>query len=581
MEDATKITSDVKAKMTDFNDRFVRMDEDFDRWNMTRTSQRGAVHSTWVDSQGYTPPPPRHRDTDIEIISNDFRTFSDDVQSILSASERQIAVRMAETEGEDKREEMGKLERLLEYAFEKADERLINLLLGTLKENLVWYSIVRGWVASRFLVYKDGRDVIFDFLPYDPRWLAYQVGANGLLWSAYTTSLSPEALEDEYGKVIKTSPWYKPWTKSAKTYDVIDRWKDEGNGKKSNAILCEGEFLKEPEEYKLDSMPILIAPVATRPPVRGNLESEMGGYGDSIFAPNRRIGDLEDKLASMWASWANLMYRQPIVNYRGPQGIEIKDTLHYAGGVINLPAGENKLEEVPMREISATLLNLVNFAESKRVRGSLPDIDIGKPPPSGTLYNLVQETSNRVFNPQLRNLNSFYSNACRLIEEQLLAGGVGGDKIRKFKIKGQLKNKYYEDEITPPDLKRAHIIKVEFTARTPWTQMDTYQIADMAKRQGIPQGFINEHILKFQDPKYLDDLSAMEMADASPKLAMLKAIEAYMKYGQEEKAMQLMRDMYNMEMQEEAQTQTMEQGAMPPESEPSPTPPIVEAGAGI
>ena len=571
MENASQITKDVETRMTDFRDRFTRMDGDFERWDMKGAS-------------GYYKPllhrKTERRDTDIEIIGNDFRTFSDDVQAILSASERQIAVRMAETEGEDMREAIGKFERLLEYAFEKADERLINLLMGTLKENLVWYSIVRGWVAARFLVYKDGKNVIFDFLPYDPRWLAYWVGSEGLTRTAHTTSNSPEALEDEYGKMVKKSPWYKPWTKDKKSYDVIDYWKKEGDGKFSNAILCEGEFIKDPEEYDMKSMPVLIAPVATRPSIRGNLESKMEGYGDSIFAPTRQTGDLLNKLASMWASHANLLYKQPIVNYRGPQGIEIKDTLHYAGGVINLPEGQNRLDEVPMKEISATLVNLVSWAEGKRVRGSLPDIDIGKPPPSGTLYNLVQETSNRVFNPQLRNLNAFYSNAGRLIEEQLLAGGVGGDKIKKFKIQGQLKNEYYEEDIAPIDLKRAHIIKVEFTARTPWQQMDTYQIADMAKRQGIPQRWINEHILKFQDPKYLDDLSAMEMGDASPKLAMLKAIEAYMKYGQPEKAMQLMQDMYNMQMQEEAQTQTMEQGVMTetPEGGSEPIPPTVGGG---
>lgn len=559
--DASQITTDTETKMTEFKPRFDRMDGDFERWNIKGVEDKGSFEYMTRSNT---------RDTDINIVGNDFRTFSDDVQAILSASERQIAVRMAETEGEDKREEIGKLERLLEYAFEKADERLIDLLLGTLKENLVWYSIVRGWVSARFLVYKDGKNVVFDFLPYDPRWLAYWMGANGLSKTAYITSMSPEAIREEYGEAGKDATsraWYKTWQKKPDMFDRIDWWEDLGKGKKSNSIVCNNVFLKEPEEYSLDSMPVLIAPVATRPPIRGNSESAIAGYGDSIFAPNRKTGDLLDKLASMWASHANLLYKQPIVNYRGPQGIEIKDTLHYAGGVINLPAGENRLEEVPMKEISATLVNLVNWAESKRIRGSLPDINVGTPPPSGTLYNLVQETSNRVFNPRLRNLNSFYSNACRLVEEQIIAGGVGGGKIRKFKIQGQLKNKYYEDEITPIDLKRAHIIKVEFTARTPWQQMDTYQIADMAKRQGLPDGFIQEYILKLPDPKGLGDLSAIEMAEHSPKLAMVRAIQALMKQGRQEEASQLMEDMYNLQMQENAQTQTMEQGV---QGEPPP-----------
>lgn len=580
MEDASEITTKVSTVMGNFKPRFDRQDEDFDRWSMRKAGARGSFEfQISMRSQA--------RDTDIEIIGNDFRTFSDDVQSIISSSERQIRVRMAELEGDDKREEMGKLERLLEFAFEKADERLINLLLPTLKESLVWYSIVRGWVSARFIVYKSGKEVIFDFLPYDPRWLAYQVGASDLAWSGYTTSLSVDAVREIYGKAgieATSGTWWKPFTKKPDTLDIIDYWKDDGDGKKSNGIVCNGKFLKKLITYNLDSMPVLIAPVATRPPVRGTLETEMEGYGDSIFAPNRRIGDLEDKLVSMWASHANLEFRQPLVNYRGDDGKEIKDTLHYPGGVINLPIGQNKLEEIPMKPISVTLVNLVNFAESKRIKGSQPDIDVGSPPASGTALNLVQEASNRVWNPQIRNLNSFYSNACRLIEEQLIAGGVTTDKknrITKVKLEGEIKDKFYAVEVSSVDLKKPHIIKVEFTARTPWQQLDTWQMADMAKRQGLPDSWIHENILKLQDPKYIGALSAMELAEHSPKLAMLASIEAFMKYGQPEKAEQMMRDMFNMERQENAQTQTAENAAVPQPPEQSaqpevePTPPEV------
>jgi hypothetical protein len=281
----------------------------------------------------------------------------------------------------------------------------------------------------------------------------------------------------------------------------------------------------------------------------------------------------------MWASHANLLYKQPTINYYGEDGIELKSTAYLAEAVLNLPMGRNKLEPAPMEEISPTLVNLVNWAERKRIRGSLPDVDVGGSPPSGTLYNLVQETSNRVYNPQLRNLNAFYSNACRLIEEQLIAGGVTTDKkerITRVKLEGEIKDKFYSVNVSPVDLKKPHIIKVEFTARTPWQQLDTWQIADMAKRQGLPESWIHENILKLQDPKYIGALSAMELADHSPKLAMLASIEAFMKYGQPEKAEQLMRDMFNMERQENAQTQTAENAAVPqpPEGGVVPAEPI-------
>jgi len=544
MDDAVKITNEVSTRRASFNDLFTRMDSDFDRWAMRK---KGYPTDYNLLTKTFTGT----HETDIDVITNDPRTFCDSVQAILTASERQIAVRMAEAEGEDKREDIGKLERLLSFAFEKADERLVRIQLPPLKDSLVWYSMLRGWLAGRFLVYKDGKDVIFDFLPYDPRWLVYQVGTNGLLWSAYTYFASAGELEDEYGKEQKGKAWYKPWEKKKDNYEVIDYWRYEGEGKVSNGIICEKNFLHK-ETYDMLSMPILIAPVATRPPIWGGSGNEMGGYGESILAPNRDIDDLLNELGSMWATHANLLAKQPTINYYDDQGIQLKDTAYIAEMVLNLPVAHNKLEPTPLKEISPTLVNLVNWLDSKRVRGSLPDIDIGRPPPSGTLYNLVQETSNRVFNPQLRNLSSFYADICRLTEEQLLTNKL------KVNVKIEQKRKYYETEVKPVDLKRPHIIKVEYTARTPWTQLDTYQVADMAKRLGLPDGFIQEHILKLPDPKGLGDLSAIEMAEHSPKLAMLRAWVALRKAGRDEEAATLEEDMGRLAMQEDIDAGQME-----------------------
>ena len=573
MDEAIKIAAQVeRLESKYFWALHRRMDDDYVRWQAKGVRIR--------DSSEYLSPA-GVADTDIKIVSNAPRTFCDNVQSILSSSERQIIVRMAETQtGEDLREAIAKLERLLEYAFYKADQRLIDLLMPTLKESLVWYSIVRGWVAGRFLTYKEDGEVVFDFLPLDPRRLVYQKGAKGLLWTAYTTYRSAPELEDEYGKIVKQTPWYKPWAREKNSYPVIDYWLYEDKNKISNAVICEGEFIKEPEEYKIKSMPILIAPVATRPPIQGVLSNEMEGYGESIFAPNREVDDLLNKLGTMWASHANLLYKQPTINYYDEQGIELKTTAFLSEAVLNLPRGHNELAPSPLKEISPTLVNLVNWLDGMRVRGSMPDIDIRQPPQSGTLQNLVQEAGNRVFNPQLRNLSSFYSNICRLVEEQLAEGGIGGEKIRKVSARGVLKNEYYEMDIKPLDIKKPHTIKVEFTARTPWTQFETYQIADMAKRQGLPDAFIQEYILKLPSPKEISDMSAIEMAEHSPKLAIVRAIQALIKAGRFEEAGDLRND-YNMMAQEQMAVQGA--GTEQPGARMEEPPPIVggEAGGGI
>ena len=73
-------------------------------------------------------------------------------------------------------------------------------------------------------------------------------------------------------------------------------------------------------------------------------------------------------------------------------------------------------------------------------------------------------------------------------------------------------------------------------------------------------------------------MSAIEMAEHSPKLAILRAIQALMKAGRMDEAEQLMRDLYQMEMSEQGEVQGagMEQ---PRTEEP---PPVMggEVGAG-
>jgi len=550
MEDAKTITGKVKIRTEALQSFFKVMDDDWATWNVERSSYDGTLDTKT-----------KRHSSDIDIISNSLRLFSDDEQSILSSSERQIRVRMAEETGEDKREEEGKLERLLIFGFEKADERLVNLVLPPLKEFTIWNAGMRGGAAGRFLVLKKGDKVIFDFLPYDYRWLVYQVGGEGLLWTNYTDSFTPEELEDKYGKTVKEKPWYKVWETSKKSYDVLDYWQDMGKGKSpntrkiANAIICEEEFIKPPTTYELPSMPIVIVPVATKPPVRDS-NNQVVGRGEGIFAPLRKINGIRNRFMSIEANHANLMANQALINYKGDNGRPIESTVNIPGGVLELTMGENKLEPSPMKELSPTVIGISDWLNGQIERGILPKVDIGKPPPSGTLYNLVQESGNRVLNPQIQCLDNFYAGACRLVEEQLRVGGVGrvgrkpSQKIRKVNVQMEYKGQYYEHEVTKIDLEKPHIIKVQHTARTPYQQMDTWAIADMAKRQGLPERWINENILKLQDPKMIEDWSAMEMADHSPKLAMLKAIEAYLKYGQEPKAMETLQEMYNMEMEE-------------------------------
>ena len=529
-EDATQITTKVTRKEADFNTASQRMDDDFDIWALKPNSKASAYI---VESKLEIPG---MHDHEVEVVSNDLRTFSDQVQSTLSDAEMQIIISMAEKDGEDKRDDIAALERLLYFALDMADRRLRKLLMPALREACIWYSIIRGGIGTEVLVYETKGGVIFAITPLDPRWLTYEIGGDGLIWSSSKTFRSGAALKDEW----------KFDAKKEKDNEVINYWRHDGDRNFVNAVVCDKQFVKEPKKYEMRSHPVIIVPVATRPQIAMVAGVEDGGYGDSIFAPSREINKTRNRFASIAATHANLLAKQPIINYYDEQGKQLQSTVYMAEAVLNLPKGHNELQPAPMKELAPTVVQLLNWLNQQMEKASLPNIPVGTPAPSGTLYNLVQEAGNKVFNPQLKNLNYLYAEICRLIEEQLIDGNI------KVNVKQVEKKRYFETQVTPVDLKKPHLTKVEFTARTPWTQFDTYQIADMAKRQGLPDAFIYEYILKVPDPKGMKDLSAIEMAEHSPKMAMVRAIQSLMVAGRNDEAEQVMRDLYAMEMSERA-----------------------------
>ena len=566
-ESASEVEKKIKKKDQDFRDLFYRMDYDYEMWALRK--REPTVDYSQQDVAFKTA---EERPFEVDFVSPSPRSYADHIQSRLADSERQIIVRMLEKEEEDKRDDVAKFERLMAFALEKADERLTsNPAMGIpLLDFIIWSAMIRGRLAARILVLEDDGDVMFDFTGLDPRFLRYDVGGRGMMWTAYETTRSASAIKDEYGKDAKDE----------NNNLVTDYWRFVKPGEMVNGVLCDGKWLQEPEPHKLKSFPILYLPVANVPPIssitstspkvsvfEGTVKGEFGQssrHGDSIYAPVREIYQFENDIISMWASHAKLLYAQPTINYYDDEGKPLTTTAFMSEAVINLPLNHNKLEPSPLKEISPTLVNLAGLVSGLRQRATLPDIEFGELrnfPLSGTAINELQQARNKVFGPLIRSLNIFYTNICRSIEEQMIEGGLS------VTVKSEIDRKYYEKKVTSVDLKQPHIIRVEFTSQTPWTQLDTYQIADMAKRQGLPDEFIWENILKLPDPKGLTDMSAVEIAEHSPTLMKLNAIKTLMKQGRQDEANTLIQEMFTDFLQQQLAQGKLQAGETAPQEE--------------
>jgi len=532
IEPADLLLKKIENTESDFRDIFRRMDVDADMWEETGSPLN---HDYEMLTKAFQPA----RETEVDFISNNPATYADNVGARLSSSDMQVIVRMMEKEGQDRRDDVSKLERLFTYALEQADDRLVNLMaLTPLKDFLIWSGMIRGRMAVRTLVRQDD-GVIFDILPLDPRYFTYQIGKDGMKWGNYKTFRSASDLKDEYGADATQE----------KDNEVNDYWEFIKPGEVWNTVFCKNVELLKPQKHKIPMLPLSYVPVPNVPPLRSRF-GKMVKHGDSIYGNVREIYKFENELISMWASHAKLMYKQPTINYMDDQGTPLETTAFLAEAVINIPMGHNKLEASPVKDISPTIVNLVQYMNGLRQRGSLPDVEFGevKGQMSGTAINELQQARNRVYGPLIHGMNVIYSTICKQIEKQMISNSMS------VKIETELERKYYAAKVTPVDLKEAHIIRVEFTANTPWNQLDTYQIADMAKNLGLPDEFIWEYILKLPDPKGLTDQIAVETAEHSPDLLRLRAIKTMVSQGRTEEIKPLIEDMYT-EWQEKQQAQ--------------------------
>ena len=522
---AEEIVKWVEEEEKNLSALHKQMDEDFDRWNLKETI---------YDS---------HK-TSINVTLSDPRLFADDVQSTMSQASMQIRVRMAEKGGEDNRDDQGKLENLLTFGFEKADELLARKLLPPFRDTAIWHGLIRACRSGRVMVFKKGSDVIFDIVNWDPRWVTYKVGANGLIKAAHKMFRPKEILLDEYGVQAEKSfldslkSWI-PFTKPKDTVAVIDYWSIPDKDKPTEIlnVVVSGNTILHQELYNLPSFPVSIRPVAVRPPIASESSLIATGHGGSIYAPNRGTYDLLNKLHSIEATRANLLAKQPVINYFKSDGVtNLKDTIMQAEAIIDVPEETNRLEEMPMKEVPVTLLDMIDKLNNMKERGEVPPVGISNPPQSGTLQGMVISAGAKIYFPQLNNLGLFYGDICKLIEEQLIAGKL------KVDVETEVKRKYYRVKVTPVDLKKPHVIKVKFPSRKPWLEVETAGLADMLKRQGLPDEFVWDEVYEFQDPKGLIDLAAVEIAEHSPRLMMLKAIEKLRDLGRFEEARELMEE---------------------------------------
>lgn len=536
MIDTDKILSKIAKKEQDFSELYAKMDEDYDLWNV-----KPRVFDT--------------HDMAINITGNDPRSLFDKVQAYLIGSEVQTSVLPPENHpAPEAKETANTEERLYHFALEQADIRLRGILEAKLLNTLSWHGLARAIIAARILVYPDSAgNIIWDFLPLDPRYLTFGIGRDGLSWTGYKTFRDPESLKDDYRKELGGG--------DNRGVEVTDYW-----DKEHNVILTKGgETLQTPWKHGLGEVPVVIMPVATGPRVSDPKEAKTASWGQSIFAPNRLSYKQVDELRTILATHAHLLAKSPTVfqteagqpQFTLPEG----DIPYYAGATMVLPPGV-KASRLPVPDIPHSLETAIGLGRGDIQRATYSDIEMGQLSfqLSGTALRMLKAEIDKVVGPRKQALVDAYTDICLMIKRQIVKQGL------TVPVKTVYKDNYSVYDMVPSLLDNDFHVSVDLVVENPWEELERYQLFQMAtQNRAMSRETGMDKILKIQDVKAeLEKINLEDVAAVTEEIKLWEAMKIYKRTGQVRELNFVSARLQQLEQMRGAQMEQTMAGGQPP-----------------
>lgn len=454
------------------------------------------------------------------FTSNEAQTFAKKVISTLVFAK--LATRVpAGIAVRDKRDSHDLKERLAVGFLESANERRIKMSLGgSVLEELVWYTCIRGAYVVRALLVKDadgGQHV--DITPLDPRDTYWKVGKNGLDWAATKSWMTIDDVEANFG--IRVAGHQS----GLDLIEVIDYYDHE----KNMVVIPEHKegFAKRPTRHGSDGVPIHIGMVGAHPRItrrsRVGTSATPGGsdysvsllnWGQSIFVENRETYALHNEIMSIYLHLVAAAREQTwTLNSRGAEK-QLDDNPNNLGGVISLDV-EDKLQPIPLPEMTKDAAALLGLTSGELQRGSISHASFGELPfqLSGFAINSLRRNELTVLQPPLTAIGSAFKQVFDSLCDQYVSG-----QFSPMQLSGTGNNReYFDEEPSPDDVRDLPGYQVKLVANLP--QDDAAKIAIAQQARDGPNGvpiyddlFIHEEILETPDPGVVMDRIDLQMA---------------------------------------------------------------------
>ena len=471
--------------------------------------------------------------------SNEPQTFADKVIGWITSAEMTVRVPHdgADQELRTKHDEK---ERFLIGILKSADERLCSLMMPPLRDQLAWYSAIRGWYAGRALLAKrDDGSTYVDITPWDPLHTYWGLGPEGLEWACYKMIKTKDQIFAQYNVKVD---WDTPQTaEGCFVYDFYDKEMNTiviYNGNTNNPLT---RVVKKQTRHGASKVPVFLGPVGATPLIVGlantSITDTVADMGESVFRSTRELYPKHNLMMSTMLELTARSRRQGL-KVRSRDGTKTLDEDPYLeGSEISLAHGE-EVEPLGLLEVAKETGAFMGLVAGELQRGSLPHSVYGEVPfqLSGYAINTLRQGVDTVVGKYLRSIEKAYRMIFNIISDQYSSGSY-----KAMEVSGMDKNRtYFSQEITPDVIKGSGSPEVHLIGQLPQDDMTKFSMAQIAREGPTPllsDRAIRDRILAIQDADQMDDAIKEQLAENMlPEATLWSLLQAAERQGREDLA---------------------------------------------
>ena len=469
--------------------------------------------------------------------SNEPKTFANKIMEWISGAEMTVRIPHNGLDA-DLRDKNDQKEKFLIGILRSADDRLSGLLMPSIRDQLAWYTSIRGWFAGRSLLVKrpDGTTYV-DITPWDPLHTYWCIGEDGLDWACYKTIKTKDQIFSQYN--VKIDWDTSQSAEGSFVYDFYD--------KEMNTIIIHNGDMDRPNfriakkqvKHGAGKVPVFIGSVGPNPLIVGlnntEIKDTIADVGESVFSATRELYPKHNLMMSTLLELAARSRRQGLI-VRSRDGTKTLDEDPYLeGSEIALAQGEN-VEPLGMLEVARETGAFMGLVSGELQRGSLPHSVHGELnfQLSGYAINTLRQGVETLLGKYLRAIEKAYKMMFEIISDQYSSGS-----FEAMELSGMGRNRtYFLQTVTPDVVKGAGAPEINLVGQLPQDDMSKVSMAQMLRDGPVPlmsDRAIRDGVLAIQDSDEMDDAIKEQQAERMlPEASLYTLMQAAERQGRDD-----------------------------------------------